>query len=521
MRSFNNLIRDVRKETMEKMNVGNAQIKQTANPPKMMKNLEYYFINDKKKSGETSKTQVKTVKLTERIQIKTSKALHYLFRCSENLYNQANTLLIKGTHVFVLTKGRSTQKAGKLIPYRALERELKDEPEYRALPAQTSQQILLLLQRNWKSFFEAYTNWKKHPEKYEKRPQSPKLRKNGESILIFTNQQIRIKGKMLYFPKRTQLLPIRVNEARLGKLKQVRVLPRGYYSILEIIYEREVVIPSLANEQKNRILALDLGVRNTICAVNNCGLRPFIVKGGAIKWINQYYNKIRARYQKIYANYGIKSKTKRLQQLARKRNNKIEDLFHKLSKVIIQYCMCNQINTVVIGYNELWKQRLNLGKRNNQNFVGIPFYRLIEKIKYKAELKGINVVLIGENHTSKCSFLDNESIEHHNTYKGKRGIYRPKDRGGNGKIEFGLFKTAQGKIINSDVNGAYNILRKAFPKAISADEIEGLGLVPYSVSFAELEHLANLKSAQKVILKASEADGIEVRGIVPSSQGLL
>ena len=494
------------------MNAGNAQIKSTANLPKRMKTLDYYLVNHENKPAQTSKTQVKTVKLTERIQVKTSKVLHHLFRCSENLYNRANALLIKGTHQFVLTKGRSTQKAGKLIPYRPLERELKDEPEYRALPAQTSQQILLLLQRNWKAFFEAYADWKKHPEKYEKRPQSPKLKSNGEALLIFTNQQVKVKGNLLWFPRRTQIDPIRVNVARIGKLKQVRILPKGYYAIVEIIYEREVKIPSVINDQKNRMLALDLGVRNTICAVNNCGLRPFIVKGGAIKWINQYYNKLRAKYQTIYANHRIKGNTKRLQQLDRKRNNKIEDLFHKLSKAIIQYCIYNSISMVVIEYNEQWKQRINLGKRNNQNFVGIPFYRLIGKIKYKAELKGIKVVLVGESHTSKCSFLDNESIEHHDTYKGKRGIYRPKARGGNGKIEFGLFKTAQGKIINSDVNGAYNILRKAFPKAISADGIEGLGLVPYSVSFAELERLVNQKSAQDVIPKASKVDGIEAAG---------
>jgi len=152
-----------------------------------------------------------------------------------------------------------------------------------------------------------------------------------------------------------------------------------------------------------------------------------------------------------------------------------------------------------------------MGKRNNQNFVNIPFHRLVSQIQYKAELVGIDVVKINEDHTSKCSFLDNEPIEHHDMYVGTRGVYRSKAEGGNGKVSHGLFKTATGKIINSDVNGAYNILRKAFPKAIAADGIGGLGLVPYSVKFAELNNLTNLKSTAKHSRKQN-ADGIEVSG---------
>jgi len=152
-----------------------------------------------------------------------------------------------------------------------------------------------------------------------------------------------------------------------------------------------------------------------------------------------------------------------------------------------------------------------MGRKNNQNFANIPFHRLVNQIQYKAELVGIQLVKKNEDHTSKCSFLDNESIEHHDTYVGTRGVYRSKKNGGDGKVSHGLFKTATGKIFNSDVNGAYNILRKAFPKAISADGIEGLGLVPYSVKFAELNNLTNLKSTVKHSRKRS-ADGIEVLG---------
>ena len=147
------------------------------------------------------------------------------------------------------------------------------------------------------------------------------------------------------------------------------------------------------------------------------------------------------------------------------RNNKIKTLFHRISKNIIEYCIQNDIGTIVIGYNKGWKQNINIGKRNTQNFVNVPFNQLVKQIEYKSQLKGNRVLTVNEAHTSKCSFLDNEEIEHHDKYLGKR-------------ISRGLFKTSNGKILNADVNGAYNIMRKAFPNAVSVDGIEAFGLMP-------------------------------------------
>ena len=147
------------------------------------------------------------------------------------------------------------------------------------------------------------------------------------------------------------------------------------------------------------------------------------------------------------------------------RNKKINDYFHKTSRKIIKYCILNDIGTVVIGYNPDWKQHCQIGRRNTQNFVTIPYYKLIQQLGYKAEEQGITVIKQEESHSSKCSFLDNESIEHHDKYLGRR-------------ITRGLFKSQQGKIINADVNGAYNILKKAFLNAVEADRIEDVGLHP-------------------------------------------
>ena len=469
-------------------------------------------INAQTNSIVDSGVNTVTKKLTERIQIKTTKQMHHLFRLSKNLYNRANKLVYQAFHMPVLEK--ETQKAGKRIRYPTLNKELKETLDYQVLPAQTAQQNLMLVDRNWTSFFEAMADWKIHPEKYKRKPAPPGLKpENAEWLLIFTNQQIRIRDNLLLFPERTQLPPVKFNPERVGKLKQVRLLPRGRHSIVEIVYEIKVTRPKKELQNRDRILAIDLGVRNIVCAVNNCGLRPFIVKGGAVKWVNQYYNKQRAKYQKIKTKQGIEGDTKRLERLNRVRNNKIENLFHKLSRVIVSYCRNNGIVTIVIGYNALWKQKVRLGKKNNQSFVNIPLYRLVQKIQYKAELEGIEVCLIEENHTSKCSFLDSEPIGHHEKYMGKRGVYVPKKAGGKGGIHHGLFQTADGTIINSDVNGAYNILHKAFPEAIAADGIEGLGLIPYSVTFAELEQLANLKSPQDACPKAHIADGLEASGL--------
>ena len=154
-----------------------------------------------------------------------------------------------------------------------------------------------------------------------------------------------------------------------------------------------------------------------------------------------------------------------MQKLTNKRNKKMYDYFHKTSRKFIDYCVLNDIGTVVIGYNPEWKQNCRIGKRNTQNFVTIPYYKLVQQMKYKAEEQGIEVIEQEESHSSKCSFLDNESIEHHDKYLGKR-------------ISRGLFKSKKGTIINADVNGAYNILKKAILNVVESDRIEDVGLHP-------------------------------------------
>jgi putative transposase len=207
-------------------------------------------------------------------------------------------------------------------------------------------------------------------------------------------------------------------------------------------------------------------LNNLITAVNNKGLQPFIVKGKVLKSINQFYNKQLSYYRSIENKKGNFQDTKRIGKLHLKRNNKLNTLFHRISRNIVNYCIENDIGIIIIGKNKNWKQNINIGKKNNQNFVSIPFNKLIKQIKYKSELIGIKVKETREDYTSKCSFLDLEKICRHKIYKGRR-------------ISRGLFKSSNGTIINADVNGAFNIMRKAFPNSVnSVDRIEVLGLIP-------------------------------------------
>jgi len=342
---------------------------------------------------------------------------------------------------------------------------LKDKETYKKLPSQTAQQILILLDKNWKSFFNSIKEWKEHQKKYQGRPRPPKYKKkNGEFVVILTNQQCRIKNGYLHFPKKANLFPIKTRIR--NQLHQVRIIPKGLFYNLEIIYTREI---NNLNLNKDRVIGIDLGVSNIVTIVNNVGLNPTIIKGGIVKSVNQFYNKRIAKQKSIKDKQGIRFETKRLKRITAKRNNKINDIFHKISRKIIKICIENNFGTIIIGYNRTWKQKVNIGKINNQKFVQIPFFKLINQIKYKSELVSIDIIIDGESFTSKCSFLDKEPIKTHKKYAGKR-------------VNRGLFKTQKGLLINADVNAGYNIIKKVIPKAVSANGIEGVGLHPYSIA---------------------------------------
>lgn len=396
------------------------------------------------------------VKRTEQIRLPPTDNLSYLCHLSKNLFNEANYII----------RQELTQN-GKWTRFNSLNEQLNKggSDNYTLLPSQTANRILYTLDKSWKAFFRAIKDWKSALDKYQSKPEPPHYkRKDGEHILIFTTQQVKIKDSYLLFPKMTGIDPIKTRLGDDTKLKEVRIIPRGTGYVCEIVYEKNV---ESLNLNSDNVAGIDLGLNNIVTMANNIGEQPIVIKGGFVKSMNQYYNKTRAELQSTYDLQGIKIGPK-MRTLTEKRNWKMKDTMHKLSRFIIDYCIERDIGTLVIGHNEGWKQKVNLGRRNNQNFVSIPYYILIHDLTYKGEEVGMQVKEQEEAHTSKCSFLDGESVEHHEKYAGKR-------------IKRGIFRSAKGILINADVHGALNIIKKAIPKAFSkenADEIEGVGLHP-------------------------------------------
>lgn len=395
---------------------------------------------------------------TEQIWLVPDDIISGLCHLSKNLWNEANYIV-----------RQEFFRTGKWTRYNTLAGMLKVSENFRELPAATAQQVLRVLDRSWNSFFKACKEWSKNPGKFLGRPKMPGYKqKCGEFVLILTNQQVRIEGGYVVFPKK---LDMKV-KTRLGddtNIREIRIIPKGTGYVLEIVYKKKV---ESLNLDPSRVAGIDFGVRNIVTMANNIGEPPIVIKGGAVKSINQYYNKRRAGLLSTYDRHGIRT-GKALQKLTGQRNRKIRDAMHKISRYLINWCIDHNIGTIVIGYNETWKQHADIGRRNNQNFVSIPHYLLAHDIEYKGEEVGIAVKSQEESHTSKCSFLDCEPVEHRNRYAGKR-------------ISRGLFRSGKGILMNADVNGALNIIRKAIPEAFKADGIEGVGLHPERVSFKEV-----------------------------------
>ena len=381
---------------------------------------------------------------------------------AKNLYNHANFLV---RSEFVNT--------GKWLRYGDLEKRLRndvDYPDYKnMLAAKSAQQTLQLLDRNWKSFFKSIKDWSKNKNKYTGRPKLPKYKpKDGRMVFMLTNQQVRLRDDLLYFPKSFQgftLKPRCVGLSNFKKINQIRIVPNNQVFCVEIVYSMSINDTLLLDN--GHYMSIDLGLDNLATIVTNTGLNPVIVNGKGLKSNNQYYNRKKAHYQKVAKQMNDKFYTNRLYRLTQKRNFKIEDSLHKISKFIVTSAISNNIHTIVIGNNKDWKRGISLGKRVNQSFVNIPHQKLIEKIIYKARNMGINVILTEESYTSGTSFLDGES-PNKEFYDKKRRVRR------------GLFVSNNGISINADVNAAYQIMKKVFPNVFT-DGIEGVVFHPVRV----------------------------------------
>ena len=335
--------------------------------------------------------------------------------------------------------------------------------DYSSMPsAGASQQCLRLLEKNWKSFFAAIKDWSMNKNKYTGRPKLPKYKKkDGREVLILTNVQAKLENGYIQFPKSFYGFSIKTN---VDNLQQVRILPRNKRIVIEIVYNLKV---SETKQDNSRYIGIDIGLDNLATLTNNVATQPVIISGRKLKSINKYYNKRMSYYREIAKRMNNLDYTNRMNKLTIKRNNIITDLIHKASKSIINYALSCDSNTIVIGNNKDWKRNSPMNKKVNQSFVGIPHQMLINQIIYKAENVGIKTIVTEESYTSGTSFLDNELPIKQNYNKSRR-IYR------------GLFKSNNGKLINADVNGSLQIMKKVFPNAFSHG-IEDYGFNPIRV----------------------------------------
>ena len=372
---------------------------------------------------------------------------------SKNVYNCANYII---RQEFI--------NNGKWIRCNELDKLMQKQDCYYELGSQCSQQTLKILDENWKSFFSSIKDWRKNQYKYLGIPKLPKYKnkEKGRFILSLKNIQFKIKDSYIFFSwKPLKLLNNQFKTKINGRPMQLRFIPRGDYYVMEVVYE--INVPDVNTDNTN-IIGIDLGIDNFVTISNNIGVKSIIINGRGIKSINQYYNKKTSQIRSQLKTLHNKDWSNILQRLTNKRNNKVTDFLHKASKKVIDYCLENNVDTIVIGRNKNWKQESVLSKQVNQSFISIPHEEFIKKVKYKAENVGIQIIETEESYTSGTSFLDNELPVKEN-YNKKRRIKR------------GLFKSNDGILINADLNGAYQIIKKVFPEAF-ADGIEGVDLHP-------------------------------------------
>jgi IS605 OrfB family transposase len=351
---------------------------------------------------------------------------------------------------------------------------IKDDVNYKLLITDSAQQTHRLVDRNFKSFFSLLKL--KQKGKYSNPVNVPSYldKDSGWSVLV-AGRSSRVKNGKIYMGLSKQFreeynvlkrdiifnLPKNIKTNKLQQL-QIKPIYGGKEYELIITYVAEDNVKKLNH---NNILSIDCGLDNLLTSYNTKNKSSFIIDGKPLKSVNHHYNKEKARLQSEYEKNKLKDKnTKKFIKLSEYRKNYINNYFNQSVNKIVKYCINNDIGTIVIGDFKGMKNEINIGKVNNQNFVSVPFGILKRKLETKCEYYGINYVLQEESYTSKCSSLDLEKIEKHEEYLGKR-------------IKRGLFRTKKGKLINADVNGACNILRKYKSKSdgdLSLTDVSGV-----------------------------------------------
>jgi len=374
-------------------------------------------------------------------------ALKTLCRLSKNLYNAT---------LYTIRQYYFTEK--KYLRYESAYHALKDNENYKLLNTDIAQQTMKVVDRNFKSFFALINKAKQCDYKFSNIKLPHYLPKDGYFMLIIP--RFIVKDGYFTVPMSnafkkefgTVKLPFPKNLDK-KQVKEIRIIPKHNCKFFEIdfVYIQEQQTMQL---NPNNALGIDLGLDNLATCVTNTGA-SFIVDGKKLKSINQWYNKENARLQSIKDKQGIKGLTNRQYRLLTKRNNRVNYYMNKTARIIVNYCIQNNIGNIVVGYNIDWKRNINIGSCNNQNFTQIPHGNLRVKMKSLCERYGINYVEQEESYTSQADFFANDTLPVYNADNPQEYNFRGK------RISRGQYRTYQGTIINADCNGALNILRKS------------------------------------------------------------
>ena len=374
---------------------------------------------------------------------------HALFKALDNY-----AFLAKNMYNSTLWRHRQDYKAGKKkISWMALNKEFRatNQSDFRVIPSSMAALIVKAVDGEYESCFGRRKAGLKARFPQYKHPVE------GRYKLIFNEKLISKKALKRGYLKLTT--PETIKEELKFKLpkkidyttiKEVTVTKFNDGYMINIISKIEFT--EFEVKEGNNVAAIDLGLKNLVACVSNNKMKPFLISGCPINSFNHFWNKkiskLKSKLDTSKDEGEKKAIKEKINFLSRRRNFKVNDYLHKASRKLVNHLDSNEINSLVIGYNQGWKQDINLGKKINQKFCNLPFYRFLNMLKYKCEAKGMTVKTQEESYTSKCSFLDNEEVCKHDSYLGKR-------------VKRGLFRASNGSEINADINGAYNILVKA------------------------------------------------------------
>lgn len=362
--------------------------------------------------------------------------------------------------VALLQRSYPNMHVRRVISYTHLEKMMRvtENPDFfSGLPRQTAQQMVKQSVTDFKNWLASLREYKKHPEKYLGKPKMPRYKKSDLTTVIITNQDAVLYrddiGMSLKLPLQKQRLYFS-NLSSDPVLKEVKIKPYYGRFLLCLTLEK----PDVAFDPSgSHVCAIDLGTDNFAAIVCD-DHSSAIYKGGAVLSKIQWFHKQRAKYVSIITKGHEKKHavSKRLRDLSFHYANFLKDQCHKISRSIIDFCMEHQCGTLILGVNLLWKQRSNMNKINNQNFVSMPITLLRTMITYKALNAGIRIIEQEESYTSKADLIANDRIP---TY----GV-DDKDASFSGKrIKRSLYRCSNGMILNADCHAAANIMRKAIP----------------------------------------------------------